>query len=96
MRWPFLRRPTDPAAPRQIPRPPGMSAAEFEAYQLYVLAEAGVEHLRVRTAITPDTPPPCRAADGAHLTVETAMRQPPIPHAVEPGQTCRCVYSPAA
>ena len=96
MRWPFRRPPADPVVSRHVPRPRGMSDAEFEAYQLYVLAQAGVEHVRVQAELTAETPPPCRAGHGDAMTVEAAMRQPPIPHAVGPGQTCRCVYGPSS
>ena len=76
-------------------RPPGMTPREFEAFQLYVLAEAGVTRVRLWAPSTPGTPPECTAADGTELSVDEAMRDAPIPHGVGPGRRCRCAYRPA-
>lgn len=88
-----------PAPPTREPwaRAPASLAtmSPTEADQLFLLAEAGVERLRVRAAPGPDVPPARRQADGLAPTVDEAMRQAPIPHALGPGRPCRCSYRPA-
>ena len=79
---------------RPPPCPRGMSASEFEAYQLFVLAEAGFERLRLRADGGPDVPRECRRADGVVMTIDDAMRLAPIPHDLGPGHRCRCAYLP--
>jgi len=72
-----------------------MSPTEYETYQLFLLAEAGVERIRLRAAPGPDVSPVCRHADGRVLTVDEAMREAPIPHVVGFVGECRCSYRPA-
>lgn len=71
-----------------------MSAAEYEAYQLYALGEAGVTHIRLRASTRSDSPAACTETDGFAMTLEEAMRLQPIPHEVAPGDVCRCSYRP--
>lgn len=78
-----------------VARPPGMSAREYEAYQLYALAEAGVTMIRLRAPRGPDTPTVCAETDGFVMTVDEAMLLRPIPHEVGDGGVCNCAYRPA-
>ena len=70
-----------------------MSPHEREAYQLFLLAEAGVERVRLRAPSAPGTPPECRDAGGVVMSIDDAMALAPIPHDVERG-VCRCAYRP--
>ena len=81
-----------PAVP---PRPTGMSAREYEAYQLVVLGEAGVERVRLRAPDAPGTPRLCRDNHGIEMTLDDAMRLRLIPHDVGADVRCRCTYRPA-
>ncbi len=81
--------------PRVFARPGQMSPAENEAYQLFILAEAGVEKLRLRASRAPDSAPECHETDGFEMTVDEAMALRPIPHEVGPGWRCGCTYRPA-
>ena len=76
-------------------RPGRMSPSENEAYQLFILAEAGVEKLRLRASRAPDSAPECHETDGFVMTVDEAMALRPIPHEVGPGWRCGCTYRPA-
>ncbi|WP_412061132.1 hypothetical protein [Rubrivirga sp. IMCC45206] len=72
-----------------------MSAREYEAYQLFVLGEAGVERVRLRAPRTPDAPRLCRDNDGLEMTLDDAMRLQFIPHDVGEDVRCTCTYRPA-
>jgi hypothetical protein len=72
-----------------------MSPAETEAYQLFLLAEAGVVRVRLKAGDSPDTAPECHETDGFEMTVDEAMHLQPIPHEVGPGWRCTCAYRPA-
>ena len=72
-----------------------MSPREYEAYQLYVLAEAGVVSVRLLAPQDPQTPGACLETDGVVMTIEEAMLLQPIPHDVNEGEVCRCTYGPA-
>lgn len=78
-----------------IPRPAGMSAKEYEAFQLYALGEADVTHVRLRAADAPDLPEACAGSHGFVMTLDEAMMLQPIPHEVGPGRECLCSYRPA-
>jgi hypothetical protein len=71
-----------------------MSPREVEAYQLFVLAEAGID--RVRLCVGPSPGPECLEADRTEMDVEEAMALAPIPHELGPGRWCRCTYRPVA
>ena len=79
-----------------VPRPPGMTAKEYEAYQLYALGEAGVTHVRLRAPEVEALPRVCAEHDGTVMSLDEAMRRQPIPHAAPRGQECLCSYRPAA
>lgn len=79
-----------------IPRPPGMTAKEYEAYQLYTLGEAGVTHVRLHAPESEEVPRVCAEHDGTVMTLDEAMRRQPIPHQPGHGQECLCAYRPAA
>lgn len=81
--------------PRSFVEPGNMTPGEAEAYQLFLLAEAGVERIRLRASPTPDATPQCREADGVEMTVDEAMALWPIPHRTPPGTRCGCTYRPA-
>ena len=70
-----------------------MSAREYAAYQLFVLAERGVEY--VRLCAVPDAPAICQAHHNRTMPIEAAMRDAPIPHALGPDAWCSCTYRPA-
>ncbi len=72
-----------------------MSPAEKEAYQLFLLAEGGVERVVLRAGTSADTAPECHETDGFEMTVDEAMDLRPIPHEVGPGWRCTCGYRPA-
>ncbi len=72
-----------------------MSAREYEAYQLFVLGEAGVERVRLRAPRTPGTPRLCRDNDGLEMTLDDAMRLRLIPHDVDADARCDCAYRPS-
>ena len=80
--------------PHTFVDPGDMSQAEKEAYQLFLLCEAGVERLRLRASRAPDSAPECHETDGFALTVEEAMSLRLIPHEVRPGWRCGCTYRP--
>lgn len=69
-----------------------MSDREYEAYQLFVLAEAGAERVRLCMGATPTHA--CRETHGAEFSIDDAMRLAPIPHQVAPNRRCRCTYRP--
>ena len=77
-----------------IPRPEGMSSREYEAYQLYTLAEAGAEHVRIHAASDEGVPRTCRESHGYLLSMDEAMALAVIPHELEPGRECECTYRP--
>ena len=92
--WP---RPWVAQPRRPIPGPPGdlrvgdMSATEFEAFQIWSFGEAGVPAVRIVPGRGGSVARPCRPTVGAVMSVETAMRDRPIPH---DSPDCRCVYEP--
>lgn len=71
-----------------------MSSREYEAYQLYILAEAGVERVRLVTGTARG--PECDGVDGFEMSLEDAMRLAPLPHELGPGRWCHCTYRPVA
>lgn len=87
-----VQRPKDPGF---VPRPPGMTAKEYEAYQLFALGEAGVTNVRLRAPEGIPLPPSCAENDGTVMTLDEAMIHRPIPHPPCGGQECRCSYRPA-
>ncbi|MEM1115601.1 MAG: hypothetical protein AAF845_02320 [Bacteroidota bacterium] len=92
---PLSKRATARSVRGAVPRPSGMSAKEYEAFQLYTLGEAGVTHVRLRAASVPDLPEACAGSHGFVMTLEEAMLLQPIPHEVGDGQECLCSYRPA-
>ena len=86
---------SNPRDPRTFVDPGNMTRNEKEAYQLFLLCEAGVEHLRLQASSAPDSAPECRETHGFELTVDEAMALRPIPHEVGPGWRCGCTYRPA-
>lgn len=89
--------PGRPARSRRgvVPRPAGMSAKEYEAFQLYALGEAGVTHVRLRAADVLPLPEACAGSHGFMMTLDEAMLLQPIPHEVGDGKECLCSYRPA-
>ena len=70
-----------------------MSPEEFEAFQLFTIAEAGFERVRLHAGDAPDTARECHETDGFEMTVDEAMALRPIPHEVGDG-VCHCAYRP--
>lgn len=72
-----------------------MSDREYEAYQLYRLAEAGAEHVRIHAPEAPDAPRECRESHGFLMSMDEAMALAAIPHDLGPERACGCTYRPA-
>ena len=88
--WVARRRPDLPGPPGDL-RVADMSPAEFEAFQLWSFGEAGVPAVRIVPGSSGSVARACRGTVGTVMSVETAMRDRPIPH---DSPDCRCVYEP--
>ncbi|MGB3544496.1 MAG: hypothetical protein WBA11_16375 [Rubrivirga sp.] len=75
-------------------RLPHMSPREVEAYQLFMIAEAGIGYVRLHAG--PDAGPECLGAHRTVMTIEDAMALAPIPHELGLGRWCRCTYRPVS